>query len=349
MANPTLHWRMLPPVFVANPTNPATFLDALYQMGTSTVYADGALRSPGAYAAPNIGQVPLVAGPTSLGTGSAWTWNYDATTFATGAKTCVYAYPPTSAGAINQAVVIGSTSSFSTTAGAWKQLSTDTRIVNCLYAGQAKNSGLYTSWNSATTPFTVGDFTGMGYLSAATSLYAYIIMWECEESIMVQVVAPSTGNISMGVAGAFIDPLSVNTSSAETDGRLYGISVTGNGNYMGTAWLSTATPSTAPLFYHSGTSGDMHSVTFTPGAGTLVNTYRFGTFTPSNQFTSRSGDLPQIPMQLWNLTQYVGQLRQIFITRDTVTGIEWQAGATPKGYLVSASPSTACDAVILTY
>lgn len=340
MALPTLHWRMLAPVFVTNGT-PGGILDALYQMGTATTYADGTTRTPGTFAAPGTASLPA-----SLGTGSAWTWNYDATTFGTGAKTAIYGYAPTTT-ALNQAVTICGTTSV--VGAVWKQLFADSRTANLMYMGIAKNAGTYTSWNNATTPFTVGDFTGLGQMSTGASVYSIVYMWESEEAVIVQLVNAAAGNVSGGAAGAYIDPLSANTTNAETDGRLYGVSVTGSSNYMAATWLSSTATVNAPLFYNAATSTDQHSVTFTPGAGTLTNTFRFGNSAPTNQFTSRNGDLPQIPMQAWTLTQYLGQFRQIFITRDSVTGTAWQAGLNPKGYLLGASPIASTDAVLLAY
>ena len=262
MANPTLHWRMLAPVFVPNPST-AGLLDALYQMGTATTYADGTTRTPGTFTTPGTASLPA-----TLGTGSAWTWNFDNTTFGTGNKTAIYGYAPTTT-AMNQAVAICGSSN---TAGAvWKQLFSDPRLANLLFMGIAKNSGVYTSWNNATTPFSVGDFTGLGALTATATLYSLVYMWESEEAVIVQVVNTAAGTTSNGAAGAFIDPLSANTTNAELDGRLYGVSVTGSSNYMAAAWLGSTTAANAPLFYNANTASDQHSVTFTPGAGTLTN------------------------------------------------------------------------------
>jgi len=80
MALPALHWRLLPPVFLSNTASPSELMDAIYTMGTSTVYADGSARAPGTFASPGTASLPA-----SVGTGSAWTWNFDNTTFATGA------------------------------------------------------------------------------------------------------------------------------------------------------------------------------------------------------------------------------------------------------------------------
>lgn len=345
MANPTLHWRMLAPVFVSNATT-SGFIDAIYQMGMATTYADGTLRVPGTFAAPGTASLPA-----SRGTDSAWTFNYDNTTYSTGGptglKTAVYAYPPLAAGALDQVVVICGAASIAAPPAVWKQMSSDSRFAGFLYIGLAKNSGTYTSWNNATTPFTVGDFTGLGYLSSNINLYTYVYMWECEEAIAIQVL--TTSNVSGAFAGAFVDPLSVTAGNAETDGRLYGVSTSGSGSYLGANSLLVTAAASGPMFYGFGTTGDTHFVTFTPGAGTLVATFRFGNFSPASTFTSRNGDLPQIPIQAWTGTQYVGQLRQIYITKDSVTGNAWQAGLNPKGYLWSASLTVATDTVILAY
>jgi hypothetical protein len=349
MANPTLHWRMLPPAYISTPGNAYSWLEALYKMGTSTTYADGTARSPGAFAPANVGQVPLLAGPTSLGTGSAWTWNYDATTFGTGQKTCCYAYPPSGGGALNQMAVFGGTSN---TAGAnWKQLYSDSRQPNYLYAGSAKNTGLYGGWNNPTTPFSAGDFTGFAGMSFAPTNYNILYMWESEEALVVHLVNGSVANqAGGGFVGAFVDPLSTNTANAETDGRLYGLSMTGSGNYASATWLSQTTANGTPL-YGATTADWNHFVTFTPGAGTVVNMQRFGTITPSNAFTSRNGDLPQIPYQVLVTAtgQYAGQLRQIFVTKDANTGSTWQVGSTVKGYLFGTSGTATTDAVLLAY
>lgn len=350
MANPTLHWRMLPPVFISSPSTPSAWIEALYKMGTSITYADGSARSPGSFAPANIGQVPLTAGPTSLGTGSAWTWNYDATTWGPN-KTACYAYPPTST-AINQQIIFAAKDASAVPATAWKQLYSDTRQAGYLYAGIGKGTGLYQNWNSATTPFNIGDFTGFAEAAFSLTNYNLLIMWESEEAVAIQVVNTGVATqVGGGFVGAFVDPLSVNTANAETDGRLYGLSMTGGGNYASTTWLQQTAANGTPL-YGTTTADWNHFVTFTPGAGTVVNMTRFGNFTAaSNTFVSRNGDLPQVPFQVLVAAtgQYGGQLRQVFITKDANTGSTWQVGASVKGYLFGTSGTASTDAVLLAY
>lgn len=348
MALPALHWRMLPPVFLGTGTA-AEIMDAIYTMGTSTVYADGSARTPGTFAAPGTASLPA-----SVGTGSAWTWNFDNTTFATGAKTCCYAYPPTTT-AINQTIIVGCTSSV---AGAtWLQAQLDTRSANAFYVGCAKNTGVYTSWNTAGTPFTSGNFTGFAQVGAAGLGFAQIYMIESEEAVLI-LLARSGGITHMGCIGAWLDPLSASPTNAETDGRLYGYTSTGIGNGStstgGTAgpWMSFGGVTTdAVPFWNITTATAAHCGLFTPGAGTFLFAQRFGSFTPTFNTQSRNGDIPGIPFQMTTTAgTYLGQLRQMFITREfQAGGQELRTTAGIKGYTYAASVNSVTDTLLLTY
>lgn len=346
MALPALNWRMLPPVFLPNGTA-SELMDAIYTMGTSTVYADGSARSPGTFAAPGTASLPA-----SVGTGSAWTWNFDNTTFATGGKTCCYAYPPTTT-AINQTIIVGCTSSI---AGAtWLQNQLDTRAVNQFYVGCAKGTGVYTTWNTAGTPFTSGNFTGFAGVGASGLNFAQAFMLESQEAVLI-ILARASGGTMMGCMGAFVDPLSASTTNAETDGRLYGIVNTGSSSGTGASttagWMAfTNAVNDAVPFYNSTTANGQHFTLFTPGAGTLMLSQRFGTFTPTANTQSRNGDIPSIPFQVTTSGgAYLGQLRQMAISRDFASaaqGLESTAGV--KGYTYSASVIGSTDSLFLAY
>ena len=334
MALPTQNWRMLQPVYVAATGNAVTggvagLLDAIYTMGTATTYADGTARTPGS--------------------GSAWTWLRDQTTFSTGATTACYATPPTTT-AINQKIIFAGTTSV---AGAvWKQLY-DSRAVNVLYAGIAKNSGNYTSWNNATTPFTSGDFTGFGAGSGAavTNATSYIVyMIECQETVAVYVASlNTTAACGVYMLGAFIDPLSADALNAESDGRLYGYATSGGTTRMPANWLSVNAGASSTLFINGTSDYYYHSVVFTPGAGTLLPANRFMlSATPTGDFTSRNGDLPQVPLQMTTGNLYLGQLRQMFITRDSASMVAWESGGVVRGYLLGGILGIS-DVLLLTY
>lgn len=350
MALPALEWRMLPPVVVTSTAEPSFILDAIYKAGTSAVYADGSARVLGTYAAPNVGQVPLAAGPTLPASGFAWTWNFDATTYTSGGqKTACYAVP--ASGAMNQQIICMGIPSTVPVAGSTFKQFVDSRSNASVYAGTAKNSGLYQSFQNA-TPFTVGDFTGFAACTnlAPTAGITLLLMWESAESVVIQLRESATsGQVTATVMGAFVDPLSVNLANAETDGRLYGVSVTGSLANMPATWMSSAAGGSP--FTHGTSTSNAHFGTFNPGLGTLATVTRAQTFTPSSAFASRNGDLPQIPYQLVGSVSnaYIGQLRQMFVTRDSLTGIAWEAAGVQKGYLFAASTTAATDAMLLTY
>ena len=334
MALPTQNWRMLQPVYVPASGSVATggivgILDAIYTMGTATTYADGTARTPG--------------------TGSAWTWNKDNTTFATGYTTACYADPPTTT-AINQRIIFAGTTNV--TGAVWKQLY-DQRATNQIYAGIAKNTGAYTSWNNATTPFTSGDFsgfaTGIGNSGLLNTTSFIVYMLECQETVAIYVTSLNNiNNCGVFILGAYIDPLSANALNAETDGRLYGLATSGLQGRLLSTWLSTAAGVNGTLFINDATNYYYHSVVFTPGAGTVLAANRFFSVSPTFDFVSRNGDLPQVPLQIVTGSQYLGQLRQMFITRDSSSMVAWESAGVVRGYLLGGIFGIS-DVLLLTY
>ena len=114
-------------------------------------------------------------------------------------------------------------------------------------------------------------------------------------------------------------------------------------------WLATGADGST--FYHSNTVTSSHFGTFTPGLGTIALATRPTTYTVTSGFSSRNGDLPEIPYQIGAFSggAYYGQLRQMFVTRDSLTGIAWEAAGVQKGYLYAASSIAATDAMLLAY
>jgi hypothetical protein len=344
MALPALKWKMLPPVVITSTAEPSFILDAIYTAGTATVYADGTGRVLGSYATPGLaGQTPTL--PAS---GFAWTWNYDNTTKTSGGvKTACYAVPQSPGSAYQQIIFMGIPSAVAP-GTTWKVL-IDGRSAQYLYAGTAKGTGVYTTFDNATTPFTTGDFTGFTFASNLTTAagITQLYMWECAEAVIIQLRnSAANGNMTCSVLGAFIDPLSANTANAETDGRLYGIATTGQSTLPATWMFSTAG---GELFFHNASANTQHFVTFTPGAGTVTAVTRGQQFSPTPGLASRNGDYPQIPYQVVAHTggAYIGQLRQMFVTRDSVSGIVWEAAGVQTGYLLAASTLTATDTMLL--
>jgi len=302
--------------------------DALYDLGTAATYADGSARTPG--------------------TGSAWTWNREQSA---GTTVAIYGAPPVNA--LSFRYIIAGTVGAST----YTFLNPDNATTtNTPVFGMNRASGAYTTWTSA-TPFTNAGFSG--YWRAArpfgTILYDSVAMWECQEAIVVQYGQASSSLTAVMCMGALVDPLSTASANAETDGRLYMMQSTGSVSNINTAWANANTDGS---LFGGGTTtaGQGHCGVFAPGTNVMIGgagaqTHRFWLCQPTTAFTAINGDIVRLPICLFNAitSQFTGQLRQVYLTRDAAPRLTYQNGATVLGYTVSSTLASSFDAVILAY
>ena len=321
----TLNWKRLAPVTIGA-ANVNAMMDALYTAGTAATYADGSARTPGS--------------------GSAWTWSRDTTNaLQSGATTAAYASPPTST-ALNQRIIWAGSTAAPTAMPMYTGVQTDTSAANVLYCSIAKNAGAYSNWNSS-TPFTSGQFMGFSRASVlmSTATWTTLAMWESQEAVMVQWsrASPNT-TTSTNIAGAFLDPGA--TANGESDGRLYGFATTGGNNYTSTTFWSATTDA---FFYDNGAANQNRFGVFVPGAATVERHLRFTSLTPAATFLSRNNDIPLVPVWCTNAAgQFPSVLRQIMLTRDTLSNLTLQNGGVAKGYTVGANNiTTDADACVL--
>ena len=325
MANPTLNWRYVGvQTFVSSISNA---LDGAYTLGTSVTYADGSARVPG--------------------TGSAWTWAREVS----GVTVAAYGIPPVNALGFNY--IIGNTVGVS----AYTFLTPDTgTAANCLVYGMNRSSGAFTTWTSA-TPFTNAGFSGYwrGSRSFAQIAYDSVFMWESQEGCVLQFCNSATGQTSAIVFGALLDPLSTEPLNAEVDGRLYTMFGSGAVVVTSNLWAGLASTSDGSLLSGNSSAGTAHMGTFAPGTNVMlggagVQTFRFGAYTPGTTFTSSNGDIARVPLTAWNANQtFVGQSRQWYLTKDSVTRLTWTNGAAVIGYIVAANTISTGDALVFTY
>ena len=328
MANPTLNWRYVGTLtFVSSISNA---LDAAYTLGTSVTYADGAARVPGA--------------------GSAWTWNREV---AVGPVTvAAYGVPPVNA--LGFSFIIGGTVG----ASAYTFLTPDTAaLANCIVYGMNRSSGAYTTWTSA-TPFTnAGGFSGYwrGTRILTTFVCDSVAMWESQEGCVLQFGVAASGTTQSIGLGALFDPLSTAPLNAEADGRLYSIWGSGSNAVTNGGWAQIATGADGTAWAGGATNAICHAGTFAPGTNVMLTgagsqTYRFGTFIPTAAFTSTNGDIARVPIVGYNaLNNFVGQSRQWYITKDSISRLTWTNGATVIGYIWAATLNTSTDAIVMTY
>ena len=328
MANPTLNWRYVGTLTFVSTINNA--LDAVYALGPAITYADGSARVPGA--------------------GSAWTWNREV---AAGPVTvAAYGIPPVNALGFNY--ILGGTSG----ASAYTFLTPDSAtLANCIVYGMNRSSGAFTTWTSA-TPFTnASGFSGYwrGTRAFASLAYDSVAMWESQEGCILQFANAAAGTTSSIGLGALFDPLSTAPLNAEVDGRLYSIWGSGSLTVTNGGWAQIAPPADQTAWSGASVSGACHAGTFAPGTNVMLGgagaqTYRFGNFTPTIGFTSTNGDIARVPLTAYNANQtFVGQSRQWYITKDSLSRLTWTNGATVIGYIWSSNLLSTNDAVVMTY
>lgn len=350
MPLPTLTWRAFPPVTLAANTT-AAIMDAIYTNATTVVtYADGSARA-----------APGTAGSTS------WTWAREQNA---GVTVATYGTPPPVVAPDvtipTSYIVAGATAlppsgpTMLTTFG----VTPDTNAVNRLNIAMVKNPGAYigggVGWYAA-NPFTSGQFSGYVNISQATTAvtYATLRMWECQEAFICQLLtAGGAASYPFG-GGALIDTLSTSPQDVETDGRSYAIFSVGSGGGMTTGFLSgTTTGDYGPFIGRTGGNNSRFQA-FSPGTASTGIVTRFGIWTGlSSTWVSPNGDLPKVPYPLYltgttttfgTVLGSFGQLRQIYITRNSLAGTVWTNGASTVGYILAANQTGAGQALLLAY
>ena len=321
MPLPALNWKFVGDL-AFTPGSINSGLDGLFTLGTATTYADGTTRTPG--------------------TGSAWTWLREVS----GVTVAAYGNPPTNA--LNFRYIIGGTVG----AVAYPILTPDVATqVNTLVYGMNRSSGAFTTW-SAAQPFTSG-FSNYwrATRSFATVAYDTVALWESQEGCVIQFGVISTGAASSVQFGALFDPLSAAAGNCESDGRLYAMCGSGSLTTTVSNWLNAGGNS---MFGEGGTAqNDYHAGIFAPGTAVMfggagVQTKRFGTFSVTSDYAAADGSVPRVPLCVTSTAgAFLGQGRGIYIARDTMSYTTVRNGATPVGYIVSASLIAPQDAVLL--
>lgn len=298
-------------------------LDAIYTLGQATTYANGTARTPG--------------------TGSAWTWAREQISSVTEAA---YGNPPTNA--LGMRYIVANT----TRTQSYTLLSPDNAMTNnCLLYGMNRGSGTYTSWVNA-QPFTSG-FSGYWKWSRTFSTVSYdrVFMWESQEGCVMQVCQAATAGTTSAVAfGALLDPLSSAAGTAESDGRVYMMTGQGSTSNISAQWSSLGA-SDGGWFSHTTSVQTCHSGAFNNASTTVTGIGRYfgalGNVIPA-AWANRGGEIPRIPVQVGVLAgAFYGQLREIYYTSDSQTGLTWRYLGVEQGYIAGYHPTTAGDSLLL--
>lgn len=327
MANPALNWRYLGTAATGGTINGT--LDAIYNLGVTSTY---------------------------------WTWSRDTST---GTNEAVYG-APTGINPLSMQYIIAGRAAL--TAITVASPDTTASTTNALVCGMNRSSGAYTTWTSA-TPFTnAGTFSGYwkGATTFATTAWANVAMWDCQEGAIVQVLAPGAPNAGSVIAfGALFDPLVYNSGiTSESDDRLYFMCAGGNSatySPLGATWLSQSAAGGSTLGGSANVDQGSHSGCFVPGTNTLFQVNRLQDFTPGTGFVNLAGNAVVHPINVrWGSDSitgaaflqsgwFAGRSRNFGVIKDTTTARTWTIGGVTQGYTLAYSSATAGDAVALLY
>jgi len=281
-----------------------------------------------------------------------WTITKRAVAGTTNALTCE---PPSASGlGVTPVVIIaGRTSVNSPTAPT--MLSPDTAFNSTLMVGINKNGGSYNSWDAA-LPMTSGQFTGY-YRATATTMAAATIVrcYVSQETILITTINASASH-AWTYQGAILQPYSNDTSvCAETDGRLYGMCVSGGTSAVAATWLT----STGAMWSYNITANNLHAAVFQPNTGTV---WSCGTRTV---YSTGGGTIPETQDSLGayigdimdfgrnigttgaNTGTRLGTLRGIYRAGNVISGRWLRTGSTDLYHYVSVDTANVANAFMM--
>ena len=334
-------WKFLPPytVPIVSQSRVEGLLEGIFFLFNTSSYADGTARV----------------------TGSGVAWSFFRTSSAVGSPIdAVWGYPATMS-VMSQSVIFAGSASAPTILLPAMTLNASF-VANALYmrVQQQANWSQYRSWlsgsifNSGSSGVNTGSLakTGSGFapiIGASITGIGTINAWECGESVAIAChttssTATATALSFGGIAGAFIDPESTDTTvDAEVDGRLYAVAT--SGVVISLTFMS----STSDFLNHNATAASSKFVFIQPNSDNKILLNLFETRTLTYLTTTPRGSLVSFPLYVKDATnRFIGRLREIEAIRNSVSGYVLRTSSSDLGYALGASNAAAANAVMLT-
>ena len=305
-----------------------SLLDAIWAVvdPAITTYSDGSTRS--------------FSGASATG----WTWTRYQNA---GVTEALYATPPS--GSLDQRVILAGRSV--APAPSPTMIGPDTFLASGLLISHQLSAGAFTTWNGA-TPFTNARFMGYTRVMGATAATGFTSMsacvYETQETIIVEILT-NTG-VLVAFAGALYDPETTAAAAVETDGRRYGVVVTGGplaSNFLGTNTNGT-------LWAHSTSAGNAHGYVWKPGVNAIDTVARQWTSVGSQtiaNYTDLAGQFPGQPMFMSAAAAWIGRVREMSLCRSMLyhNRVESSPGVIGAYGLAWSTTSATGDALFLKY
>jgi len=218
-----------------------------------------------------------------------------------------------------------------------------TWTANYLMAGLTKNAGAFATWDHATQPFTSGSPIGLCKFYDAAVAAAKVHAYVTAETVWV-FIETNTGTVFGTGIGALLDPESSSSNSAESDGRLYSVVVTGT-----TAMAGTFNTATNAWLTHSAANNAVHWLTLQPGSSSCLRTAKIAAHSASTTTTliNRDSEPVALPLYCYDVVgdKFLGRLREVTVVRDAKLGQRQSPAGADRWHYVGGSPSADGDCI----
>jgi hypothetical protein len=209
-------------------------------------------------------------------------------------------------------------------------------------AGLTKNAGAFATWDHATQPFTSGSPIGLCKFYDAATAAAKVHAYVTAETLWV-FIETNTGTVFGCGIGALLDPESSSSNSAESDGRLYSVAVTG------TTALGTNMNTAATFPAHTTSNNAVHWLTLQPGSSSCLRTARLHTQSASTTSTLINRDSEPVALPIYCIDsandKFLGRLREITAVRDAKLGQRQSPAGTDRWHYVGGAVSSDADCI----
>lgn len=233
---------------------------------------------------------------------------------------------------------------------------TDTFLASGLHGGIAKNAGAYNAWNSA-TPFTSGQWSGFNRVAptAANATTTVVRPYVSQEMWVFDIWTSATSHYPV-IIGAIVEGRTDDSTTVESDDRLYGMFSQGSAGAMSSAFLSSISQF---LDHVTATTGSVHGFAFVPGSGSV---YTCGKKFLLQAAASATTGVDQDQSGAWmgddipiarssssstNAGRTLGRLREVYVGGAIQGARTLRNGSTDILHVIGYDNNNADDAIIL--
>lgn len=233
---------------------------------------------------------------------------------------------------------------------------TDSFLASGAHIGLAKNCGAYNAWNTS-TPFTSGQWAGFNRMlpTAANATTTVIRPYVSQETWVFDVWTSATSHYPV-IIGAIVEARTDDSTTCESDSRLYGCITQGSAGAMTSSFLNNAGTF---LDHITTTTGQNHGWVYVPGSASvytcgrkflLQTTASASTGVDQDQAGSWMGD--DIPIARTSGSglqagRTLGRLREVYVGGAIQGARTLRNGSTDILHVIGYDTANPDDALVL--